>query len=130
LTLRCRYEANASAVAHVSRTAFFPRPVVDSTLVRLDLLPKPRVSVRSPDLLFRVVRAAFGQRRKTVRNALLGGGIPADSAILDRAFTEAAIDPKRRAETLTLEEFASLADYLHGGLVVPRGPNHVEEEGR
>ncbi len=119
LTLRCRYEADARAVAQVSRTVFYPRPAVDSTLVRLDLLPTPRVSVRSPDLLFRVVRAAFGQRRKTLRNALLGGGIPANSAPLDRALAAAGIDPKRRGETLTLEEFASLADHLHATHIVP-----------
>ncbi len=119
LTLRCRYEADVTAVAQVSRTAFYPRPAVDSTLVRLDLLPTPRVSVRSPDLLFRVVRAAFGQRRKTLRNALLGGDISADSAALDRALADASIDPKRRGETLTLEEFASLADHLHPMQVTP-----------
>ncbi len=127
LTLRCRYEADATAVAHVSRTAFYPRPAVDSTLVRLDLLPRPRVSVQSPDLLFSVVRAAFGQRRKTLRNALLGGGIMADSTTLERALVDAGIDPRRRGETLSLDEFAGLADHLHSMRVVP--PRHNLSEG-
>lgn len=113
LTLRCRYEADASAVAHVSRTAFYPRPAVDSTIVRLDLLPGPRVSVPSPDLLFRLVRAAFGQRRKTLRNTLLHAGIMEDSTALERTLVAAGIDPKRRGETLSLDEFAGLADRLH-----------------
>jgi 16S rRNA (adenine1518-N6/adenine1519-N6)-dimethyltransferase len=112
LTLRCRYEADARAVAQVSRTAFYPKPEVDSTLIRLDLLPGPRVSVQSPDLLFRIVRAAFGQRRKMLRNALLQGGITAEPTILERTLVETDIDPMRRGETLTLDEFAKLADRL------------------
>src|SRR5574337_43267 len=113
LTLRCRYEAEASAVAQVSRTAFYPRPAVDSTLVRLDLLPGPRVAVQSPDLLFRIVRAAFGQRRKMLRNALLHAGIMAEPTALERTLMDVDIDPKRRGETLSLDEFARLADRLH-----------------
>lgn len=113
LTIRCRYEADISSVAHVSRTAFYPRPAVDSTLVRLDLLPGPRVSAQSPDLLFRIVRAAFGQRRKMLRNALLHAGIMAEPAALERTLVDADIDPKRRGETLSLDEFARLADHLY-----------------
>ena len=130
LTLRCRFEADATAVAQVSRAAFYPRPAVDSTLVRLDLLPRPRVSVRSPALLFRVVRAAFGQRRKTLRNALLGGGIMADSTVLERTLADVGIDPKRRGETLNLDEYARLADHLHTmqGLPPRQGPTEEEED--
>ncbi len=128
LTVRCRYEADATAVAHVSRTAFYPRPAVDSTLVRLNLLPRPRVSVQWPDLLFRVVRAGFGQRRKTLRNALLSGGIMADSTAMERTLADVGIDPKRRAETLNLDEFARLADHLYAMQVVPIPQGHAEEE--
>src|SRR5574337_2102212 len=125
LTLRCRYEADVSAVAQVSRTAFYPRPAVDSTLVRLDLLPGPRVSVQSPDLLFRIVRAAFGQRRKMLRNALLHADIMADSTALERALVDADIDPKRRGETLSLDEFARLADRLYAMGMLPTDPPHL-----
>ena len=118
LTLRCRYEADVSSVAHVSRTAFYPRPAVDSTVVRLDLLPGPRVSVQSPDLLFRIVRAAFGQRRKMLRNTLLHAGIMAEPTALERTLTDADIDPKRRGETLSLDEFARLADRLFAMRVI------------
>ncbi|MDD5558106.1 16S rRNA (adenine(1518)-N(6)/adenine(1519)-N(6))-dimethyltransferase RsmA [Candidatus Methylomirabilis sp.] len=118
LTLRCRYEADVSAVAQVSRTAFYPRPAVDSTLVRLDLLPGPRVSVQSPDLLFRIVRAAFGQRRKMLRNALMHADIIAEPTALERTLVDADIDPKRRGETLSLDEFARLADRLYAMHVI------------
>ncbi|HWQ68369.1 MAG TPA: 16S rRNA (adenine(1518)-N(6)/adenine(1519)-N(6))-dimethyltransferase RsmA [Patescibacteria group bacterium] len=118
LTLRCRYEADVSTVAQVPRTAFYPRPAVDSTIVRLDLLPGPRVTVHSHDLLFRIVRAAFGQRRKMLRNALLNAGIMAEPADLDRILADAGIDPKRRGETLNLDEFAQLADRLYAMRVI------------
>ena len=124
LTLRSCYEADASLVAQVSRSAFHPRPAVDSTLVRLDLLSRPRVSVRRPVLLFRLVRAAFGQRRKTLRNALLASYILADSTALEGALLHVNIDPKRRGETLDLTEFARLADHLDAtGMVPPDAPH-------
>lgn len=128
LTLRCHYEADTVAVTHVSRTAFYPRPAVDSTVVRLALLPRPRVSVQCPDLLFRIVRAAFGQRRKTIRNALLGGRILADAPALDRALAEEKIDPKRRGETLALDEFARLADHLHATRALSPPSGHTPQE--
>jgi 16S rRNA (adenine1518-N6/adenine1519-N6)-dimethyltransferase len=128
LTLRCRYEAEASAVTHVSRTAFYPRPAVDSTLIRLDLLPGPRVAVQSPDLLFRIVRAAFGQRRKMLRNALLHAGIMAEPAALERTLMDLDIDPKRRGETLSLDEFARLADRLYAMHVIS-SQQALSEEG-
>ncbi len=118
LTVRCRYDADASVVRWVSRAAFYPRPAVDSALVRLDLLPKPRVPARRPDLLFRIVRAAFGQRRKTLRNALLNSGLFPDAPVLEQALLKEGIDPKRRGETLDLREFAGLADRLDGSEVV------------
>lgn len=121
LTLRCRYEAEATTVAQISRTAFYPRPAVDSTLVRLDLLSKPRVAVRRPDLLFRVVRAAFGQRRKTLRNALVGSVIVADPKALQEALNDVGIDPKRRGETLDLHEFARLTGYLEAMVGIETG---------
>ncbi|WP_239993239.1 16S rRNA (adenine(1518)-N(6)/adenine(1519)-N(6))-dimethyltransferase RsmA [Candidatus Methylomirabilis limnetica] len=124
LTLRCHYEADVSVVAQVSRTAFYPKPAVDSTIVRLDLLHGPRVSVQSPDLLFRIVRAAFGQRRKMLRNALLHADIMAEPTALERTLVDADIDPKRRGETLSLDEFAKLADRLHAmGMFLPTPPH-------
>jgi 16S rRNA (adenine1518-N6/adenine1519-N6)-dimethyltransferase len=126
LTVRCRYHADVTVVAQVPRAAFYPRPAVDSTIVRLDLLPQPRVAVHSPDLLFRVVRAAFGQRRKTLRNALAHAGILPEAGALERAVRAAKIDPNRRGETLDLDDFARLADHLYaaGHRASPPTPAH------
>lgn len=110
LTLACQYHAEARAVLAIPRAAFYPVPEVDSTLVAFDLLDAPRVSVASPAQLFGVIRAAFGQRRKTLRNALRQAGWP--TAALDGALDACGIAGGRRGETLTLQEFARLSEAL------------------
>jgi 16S rRNA (adenine1518-N6/adenine1519-N6)-dimethyltransferase len=110
LTLACQYYAEARRVLAIPRAAFHPIPQVDSALVRFDLLDAPRVGVGSPERLFRVIRAAFGQRRKTLRNALHGGGWPLTA--LEAALRACGIGGQRRGETLTLEEFAGLSEAL------------------
>jgi 16S rRNA (adenine1518-N6/adenine1519-N6)-dimethyltransferase len=95
-------------VLKVPPRAFFPAPEVSSAAVRLRLRSDPPVDVQDSALFFQVVRAAFGQRRKTLINALLGGLEWADKDTLAAALKEAGIDPTRRGETLSLEEFAAL----------------------
>ena len=86
-------------------------PGVDSVVLRLDLRDEPAVKVNSEEMLMRCIRAGFSMRRKTLLNALasLDG---CDKKTLSEALEAAGIDPGRRAETLTLEEFARLADNL------------------
>lgn len=110
LTLACQYHAKAEPVLAISRSAFHPMPEVESTLVRFDLLDAPRVTVGNPARLFRVIQAAFGQRRKTLRNALHGGGW--SMTALDAALSTCGIVGQRRGETLTLEDFARLSEAL------------------
>lgn len=96
-------------VCRVRAGGFVPAPKVDSAVLRIELFPdgKTRVPVRSEEVFSRVVHAAFNQRRKTLRNAL--GAVTDDpKALLERA----AIDPQRRGETLTVAEFARIADVL------------------
>jgi 16S rRNA (adenine1518-N6/adenine1519-N6)-dimethyltransferase len=110
LTLACRYRAEVEVVAEVPRRAFHPPPEVDSALVRLTPLDWPRVGVPDGAFLFAVIRAALGQRRKTLRNALLGARpLRLDASRLDRALASAAIDGRARGETLSLEDYARLA---------------------
>lgn len=110
LTLACRYWADVRTILRVPRSAFYPVPEVDSTLVRFDLLDLPRVQVASADQLFGVIRAAFGQRRKMLRNALSHAGWPA--GVVEAALARCGIVGERRGETLTLEEFARLFEAL------------------
>ncbi len=98
-------------VQRIPAGAFYPAPDVDSAVVRIDLTPDPRVTVKDLDLFFRVAKAGFGQKRKQLHNALKAGlGRPAEE--IDRALRTAQIDAKRRAETLTIEEWGRLADEL------------------
>lgn len=91
--------------------AFRPPPRVDSAVLRLAVLPAPRVPVADGAAFRRLVLAAFGRRRKTLANALAGGlgaGLPAARRWLGAA----GIDPRRRAETLSLEEFSRLNSFV------------------
>jgi 16S rRNA (adenine1518-N6/adenine1519-N6)-dimethyltransferase len=110
LTLHCQYWATVRRVFSVPRSAFYPAPDVDSTLVRFQLLQEPRVKVASAEHLFGVIRAAFGQRRKMLRNALCRGGW--SPAAVDAALARSGIAGERRGETLALEEFARLCEAL------------------
>lgn len=111
LSLWCQVHGQILDKVSVSPEAFFPRPKVRSTVLKIDLYPRPLVSAEDI-LLFRgLVRAAFGQRRKTLSNALAG--------LLSKGREEIAailrgegIDPRRRGETLTVHEFIRLARAL------------------
>ena len=110
VTLAVRYYAQPEILFSVSRGSFLPAPNVDSAVIRLTIRREPPCSVRDEAVLFRAVRAAFGQRRKTLLNSLCSGGW--EKAAVARALTEAALAPTARAEELTLEDFARLADCL------------------
>ncbi len=104
-------------VARIPAGAFYPPPKVDSAAVRIDVYaPHERpVEVVDKERFFRVVRAGFGQRRKQLRNSL-SAGLALPSAEVEAALARARIAPHRRAETLSLEEWAALARELPGGV--------------
>ena len=105
LTLWTALYGEAEIVLRVSRGSFVPRPKVESAVVSVTLHTAPRVSIDDEERFRAVVRAAFGQRRKTLRAALAKIARAAD---IERA----GIDPGRRGETLSLAEFANLANLL------------------
>jgi 16S rRNA (adenine1518-N6/adenine1519-N6)-dimethyltransferase len=84
---------------------------VDSIVVKLNKLDKPSVQVKDEKLFFRISRDAFNMRRKTLWNAMKNLGL--NSEFMNEAFNNAGIDPKRRGETLSLQEFANLADAVY-----------------
>lgn len=93
--------------------AFTPPPKVDSGLLLFERRKKPAVDLKDRKLFFKVVRSAFGKRRKTLRNGLkMSGNAFLESADLDAAFAASGIDSQRRPETMSLEEFAKLANAL------------------
>ncbi len=101
LQWRCRVES----LFQVPPGAFSPPPKVDSAIVRLTPHPQPVVEVRDPLYFSALVKAAFAQRRKTLRNTL-------KSMVSAEVMQTLGIDPGRRAETLSLTEFAALANYI------------------
>lgn len=110
LSVAVQYRCEVTTVTEVPREVFMPVPKVDSEVLRLDILPEPAVKTISENMFFRCVRAGFSQRRKTLLNSLQNTGIPKEK--IRECLEGAEIDPQRRAETLSLEEFAALADRI------------------
>jgi len=109
LTVSVAYRAHVELAAKIPPTVFIPPPSVASEVVVLKPRPCP-YDVGDPGCFLRVVRAAFGKRRKTLANALKELGLGAGEVA--RALEDCGIDPARRGETLTLAEFASLSGAL------------------
>jgi 16S rRNA (adenine1518-N6/adenine1519-N6)-dimethyltransferase len=105
ISVKVAYHATASIVGVVPPTVFVPRPKVDSAIARFERRSVPPVDVPSVQGLFALARAGFGQRRKTLRQALR----PLLTTRVEDVLAAAAIAPLRRAETLSLEEWAALA---------------------
>jgi len=111
LAISVQFYGKPSIVTRISAGAFYPVPKVDSAVVRIDVHPRPPVEVQEVDHFFAVVKAGFSQKRKQIHNALRSGlALPAET--IGAALGQADIDPKRRAETLTLLEWATLAEAL------------------
>jgi 16S rRNA (adenine1518-N6/adenine1519-N6)-dimethyltransferase len=101
-------------VAKIKAGAFYPVPKVDSAVVRIDVggqLTIGRERGIDDATLFRIARSGFAQKRKTLRNSLSAGlGLP--PGLVEEALGQAGVDPRRRAETLSLEEWAAIANVL------------------
>jgi 16S rRNA (adenine1518-N6/adenine1519-N6)-dimethyltransferase len=87
--------------------AFYPAPKVDSAVLRIDIHPQPRIPVVNLDRFFRLIKAGFSQKRKTLRNSL-SAGLRMSPEEAEDLLTQSGIDPKRRAETLNLEDWGKL----------------------
>ena len=111
LSLLVQYYCNTSIVRRVPPQCFIPRPKVDSIVIRLDRLEEPKVKVENEKLFFEIIRSSFNMRRKTLWNGVKSIGLSKEN--LELAFKEAYVDPKRRGETLTIDEFAILSDKIN-----------------
>lgn len=110
VTLAVQYYAQAETLFSVSRGSFMPAPNVDSAVIRLTVRREPPCAVRDEKQLFRLIRAGFGQRRKTLPNSLSAAGFSREAILA--ALVASEISPTARAEELTLEQFAALSDHL------------------
>ena len=112
LTLGVNYYSAPRAMAHVPKQVFMPQPEVESTVVRLDVRDGPPAQVADEETFFRIVRAAFGQRRKTLANAISVLDC-LDKKEVGEMLSALGIDPVRRGETLSFEEFARLSNEVY-----------------
>lgn len=110
VTLAVWYYSVPQMLFSVSRGSFMPAPNVDSAVIRLNIRSAPPCEVKNEQTMFRIIKAAFGQRRKTLHNALTGVGISKEEAAL--LLDAAGIPRQARAEELSLEQFAMLANTM------------------
>jgi 16S rRNA (adenine1518-N6/adenine1519-N6)-dimethyltransferase len=109
LSLSVQVYGNPRIVAYIPAEAFYPTPKVDSAVLRVEILPEPAISAPLLDTFFMLIKAGFSQKRKKMRNSLSGGlGIKPVEA--EKILAAAGIDPMRRAETLSLEEWGRLCN--------------------
>ena len=111
LTLAVKYYAQTYLAANVPPNCFIPRPNVGSAVIRLKVLERPSVEVKDEALMFRLIRASFNQRRKTLSNGIANSAdldIPKER--VEQALAAMNLPPTVRGETLSLEQFAELSD--------------------
>lgn len=113
LSLAVQYYAEPYIVANVPCNCFMPRPNVDSAVIRLTRYEEPQVQVKDEKMLFKIIRASFNQRRKTLQNGLNNSSeLNFTKDQIAAAIAEAGFSPSVRGEALTLEQFAKLTDIL------------------
>jgi len=112
LTVMLNYCASVQSIAQVKAPLFFPMVKVDSEVIEIDFKPTSPERPDDETFFFRVVKAAFSQRRKTLKNALVGSDLHLEPKIAKQVLGRAAIDPARRAETLMVPEFVRLSNTL------------------
>ncbi|GLC30996.1 16S rRNA (adenine(1518)-N(6)/adenine(1519)-N(6))-dimethyltransferase RsmA [Clostridium omnivorum] len=111
LSILVQYYCDTEIIRKVSPSSFIPQPKVESIVIKLRRLLEPRVKVQDEKLYFTISRDAFNMRRKTLWNALKP--LKLEKEKLEQGFADAGIDPKRRGETLSLQEFANLTNSIH-----------------
>lgn len=113
LSLAVQYYSKAEVVANVPPNCFMPRPNVGSAVIRLTCHPEPPVQVKDEKLMFRLIRASFNQRRKTLQNSLGNDrGLDVTKEQAAQAIAELGVSPTIRGEALSLEQFAQLSNII------------------
>ena len=114
ITVSVNYYSTVRKILDVPAASFIPPPDVESTVIRFDIREKPPVELIDEALFFKVIKAAFGQRRKTLLNAISAGGFCENKEKVKEILDECGINGIRRGETLSIEEFALLANTIRG----------------
>ena len=112
LTVMLRYCSDIKKLTNVKASLFFPKPKVDSQILELKFKKKIEHKASDEQFLFKVIKSGFGNRRKTLKNALSASDLNIDPNTATMVLEKSGIDPIRRAETLTVEEFVKLSNNL------------------
>lgn len=112
VSIAVRYYCEPKVLFQVSRGSFMPAPDVDSTVIRLDIRKQPEVDVKREEDFFRVVKAAFSQRRKTLSNTL-SSGLSMNKTQIAELLERAGVASNLRAEQLSMQQFADIANALN-----------------
>lgn len=112
LTVMLRYCSDIAKIADAQASLFFPKPKIDSEILELKFKTEIEYPAGDELFLFRVIKAAFGNRRKILKNALAASELGIDANTAKQTLNRLGIDPVRRAETMTVEEFVRLSNYL------------------
>ncbi|MBW2640596.1 MAG: ribosomal RNA small subunit methyltransferase A [Deltaproteobacteria bacterium] len=115
LSVMLGYCANIKKIADVKASVFFPKPKVDSEVLELRFKKRLEYPANDETYFFSVIKAAFGNRRKILKNALAASALNIDANTAQNILEKSGIDPVRRAETLTIEEFVKLSNNLGSG---------------
>jgi 16S rRNA (adenine1518-N6/adenine1519-N6)-dimethyltransferase len=110
LAVMLGYCAKIKKLADVKAHQFFPKPKVDSQLLEIKFLETVKYPANDEELLFRIIKGAFCQRRKTLRNALAGSEMNIDTKTAQNMLDKAGIDSSLRAEALTISQFVTLSN--------------------
>jgi 16S rRNA (adenine1518-N6/adenine1519-N6)-dimethyltransferase len=113
LTVMLRYCSDIKKLADAKASLFYPKPKVDSEILEVKFKSKVEHPVRDETFFFRVIKGAFGNRRKTLKNALAASELNIDANTAKYILERSGIDPVRRAETLNTEEFVKLSNLLY-----------------
>ena len=112
ITYAINYYTNPKVVLQVPNTSFIPAPDVNSTVIQLEVLQKPKIDVIDEEMFFKVIKYAFMQRRKTLLNSLTNSKILGEKEYIEKMLSELGIEKTIRAENLSLEEFAKIANWI------------------
>ena len=112
ITYSVDYYAEAEKIVFVDKSSFIPAPEVDSEVIKLQIREEPKVHVENEELFFKVIKASFMQRRKTLLNGLSNSGIIKDKESLKKILQKLGLSVDIRGEKLTIEQFAELSNLI------------------
>ncbi|MFH2044385.1 MAG: 16S rRNA (adenine(1518)-N(6)/adenine(1519)-N(6))-dimethyltransferase RsmA [Pseudomonadota bacterium] len=117
ISVMLKYCADSSVIADIKASLFFPKPKIDSQILEIRFREYPEFMADDEQFFFNVIKAAFGKRRKTLKNSLSSSELKINAQTAESALNSVEIDPTRRAETLTIEEFVKLGNAIYQGFI-------------